>query len=93
MYGLLRKPVPDELFVSNISGLGTPPAQTAPTALLAPTVDGEETSYFEWLGAGSYAVYLMARQRGAANRKARDELGFAPSIPSWRTGFRDRRDT
>lgn len=44
------------------------------------------------IGAGSYAVYLMARQRAAGNRKARDELGFAPSIPSWRTGFRERRD-
>ncbi|HVH27307.1 MAG TPA: glycoside hydrolase family 57 protein [Vicinamibacterales bacterium] len=56
VYQLLRKPVPDELFVSNISGLGTPPAQTAPTALLAPTLDGEETSYFEWLGAGALEV-------------------------------------
>ena len=49
--------------------------------------------WLAWLGAGSYAVYLMARQRAVSNRKARDELGFVPSIPSWRTGFRDRRDS
>jgi nucleoside-diphosphate-sugar epimerase len=49
--------------------------------------------WLAWLGAGPYAVYLMAQQRAASNRKARDELGFAPSIASWRTGFRDRRDT
>ena len=62
MYRLLQKPVPDELFVSNISGLGAPPAETAPTALLTPTLDGEETSYFEWLGAGA----LEVRDRGGA---------------------------
>jgi len=45
--------------------------------------------WLAWIGAGSYAVYLMARQRAVSNRKARDELGFVPSIPSWRTGFRD----
>lgn len=49
--------------------------------------------WLAWIGAGSYAVYLMARQRAASNRKARDELGFVPSIASWRTGFRDRRDS
>jgi len=49
--------------------------------------------WLAWLGAGSYAVYLMARQRAASNRKARDELGFVPSIASWRAGFRDRRDS
>jgi alpha-amylase/alpha-mannosidase (GH57 family) len=55
-YRLLQKPVPDELFVSNIStGASTAP-QTQPTALLSPTLDGEETSYFEWLGAGTLEV-------------------------------------
>jgi alpha-amylase/alpha-mannosidase (GH57 family) len=51
-YGLMGKPAPDELFVSNISGRGRPAVQTDPTALLSPTLDGAETSYFEWLGAG-----------------------------------------
>jgi alpha-amylase/alpha-mannosidase (GH57 family) len=56
VYRLLQRPSPDELFVSNISGLGAPPTQTPPTALLAPTLDGDETSYFEWLGAGAFEV-------------------------------------
>jgi hypothetical protein len=55
-YRLMQKPVPDELFVSNISTGRAPAAQTSPTALLSPTLDGEETSYFEWLGAGSVEV-------------------------------------
>jgi alpha-amylase/alpha-mannosidase (GH57 family) len=55
-YRQLQKPVPEELFLSNIS-TGTPAVgQTFPTALLAPTLDGEETSYFEWLGAGTLEV-------------------------------------
>jgi alpha-amylase/alpha-mannosidase (GH57 family) len=51
-YRRLQAPVPDELFVSNISTAGSAAAQTEPTGLLAPMLDGEETSYFEWLGAG-----------------------------------------
>ncbi len=51
-YRRLHVPVPDELFTSNISTLAAPAIGTLPTRLLAPTLDGEETSYFEWLGAG-----------------------------------------
>ena len=51
-YRRLQVPVPDELFVSNISTAVAPATQTEPTKQLAPTMDGEETSYFEWLGAG-----------------------------------------
>jgi alpha-amylase/alpha-mannosidase (GH57 family) len=68
VYRLLQKPVPDELFVSNISGPGAPPAQTAPVALLNPTLDGEETSYFEWLGAG--ALEIRDAYRGGAMHQA-----------------------
>ena len=67
-YRQLQKPVPEELFMSNIS-TGTPAvSQTAPTALLAPTLDGEETSYFEWLGAGTLEVREVA---GAMHRTDR----------------------
>jgi hypothetical protein len=52
--------VPDELFVSNISARATTVEETALTSLLAPTFDGQETSYFEWLCAG------MHEARGAA---------------------------
>jgi alpha-amylase/alpha-mannosidase (GH57 family) len=83
VYRLLQKPVPDELFVSNISRLGAPPTETAPTALLAPTIDGEETSYFEWLGAGALEV---RRTAGAMHQTGRPafilsliQYGFSPT--------------
>ncbi|MCU1383394.1 MAG: hypothetical protein JWL71_2091 [Acidobacteria bacterium] len=59
-YRRLQVPVPDELFVSNISTQGAPVMQSEPTSLLAPTLDGEETSYFEWLGAGVHTVREIA---------------------------------
>jgi alpha-amylase/alpha-mannosidase (GH57 family) len=70
-YRRLRAAVPDELFVSNIS---TAPAasatQTEPTALLAPTLDGEETSYFEWLGAGLLEIREVAGAMHQIERRA-----------------------
>jgi alpha-amylase/alpha-mannosidase (GH57 family) len=59
VYRVLRKPVPDELFVSNISAERRA-VETTPTALLTPTLDGEATSYFEWLGAGTMEVRKVA---------------------------------
>jgi alpha-amylase/alpha-mannosidase (GH57 family) len=59
-YRLLQKPVPEELYVSNISTGVAAPLQTAPTAYLRPVLDGEETSYFEWLGAGTLEVVQTA---------------------------------
>jgi alpha-amylase/alpha-mannosidase (GH57 family) len=67
-YRLLNHPIPDELFISNISTGAAAPVQTEPTALLSPTFDGEETSYFEWLGAGSLEV---RRTVGAMHQTAR----------------------
>jgi hypothetical protein len=59
-YRLLGKPVPDELFASNISTGAATPLITPPLSLLSPTIDGEDTSYFEWLGAGAYDVHRSA---------------------------------
>jgi nucleoside-diphosphate-sugar epimerase len=45
-----------------------------------------------WLArrlAGPAAVAVMTESRGASNAKARAELGWEPSRPSWRTGFRE----
>ncbi len=78
-YSLMGQPMPDELFVSNISS-ARGPAQSEPTALLSPTLDGEETSYFEWLGAGVFEVLDVA---GAMHQTGR----AAPRLTSVRFGF------
>jgi alpha-amylase/alpha-mannosidase (GH57 family) len=70
IYRLLQLPVPDELFVSNISTVASPMALTEPTALLSPTLDGEETSYFEWLGAGTLEVHEIAGAMHQVDRRA-----------------------
>lgn len=40
------------------------------------------------LGAGAYGVYMMTRQPGAANNKAKIDLGWALKYPTWRQGFK-----
>jgi alpha-amylase/alpha-mannosidase (GH57 family) len=70
VYRLLLKPVPDELFVSNISAGPEAAAEGAPTGLLHPTLDGEETSYFEWLGAGTLEIRDTAGAMHQAERTA-----------------------
>jgi 2-alkyl-3-oxoalkanoate reductase len=37
---------------------------------------------------GSYATYLLCRQAGVSNQRARDELGWVPEFGDWRQGFR-----
>jgi nucleoside-diphosphate-sugar epimerase len=37
--------------------------------------------------AGSFASGVLTEGRGASNRKAKLEMGWAPSHPSWRTGL------
>ena len=69
-YRRLQLPVPDELFISNISTTSAAVAQTSPTALLAPTLDGEETSYFEWLGAGVLETREVAGAMHQSERRA-----------------------
>jgi alpha-amylase/alpha-mannosidase (GH57 family) len=80
VYRLLDKPVPDELLVSNISVGASQPAQIDPTGLIEPVIDGEESSYFEWLGAGVLEVRHLA---GAMHQIERRE----PSVSGVRFGF------
>ena len=70
VYRLLDKPVPEELFVSNISARYNSASAVAPTAFISPILDGEETSYFEWLGAGSFEVLDVAGAMHEAERRA-----------------------
>jgi nucleoside-diphosphate-sugar epimerase len=41
------------------------------------------------LFAGEAGVAMMTEIRGASNDKAKRELGWTPSYPTWRQGFRD----
>jgi alpha-amylase/alpha-mannosidase (GH57 family) len=52
VYRALDRPVPEELFVTNITT--APPATLIeePTGFIQPVIDGALTSYFEWVGAG-----------------------------------------
>jgi alpha-amylase/alpha-mannosidase (GH57 family) len=52
VYQMLGQPVPEELFGTNISTSRVPMSVVTPVGLLAPTLDGRPSSYFEWLPAG-----------------------------------------
>jgi alpha-amylase/alpha-mannosidase (GH57 family) len=68
-YRRLGIPVPDELFVTNISAAMASARPSQPIALIAPTLDGEETSYFEWLGAGVLEVHEVAGAMHQVDRR------------------------
>jgi alpha-amylase/alpha-mannosidase (GH57 family) len=53
VYQMLGQPIPEELFVTNISTGRVPRAVVEPVGLIHPVLDGKATSYFEWLAAGS----------------------------------------
>jgi alpha-amylase/alpha-mannosidase (GH57 family) len=60
IYRALEQPVPEELFVTNITT--TPPvaAIQPPSGFITPVIDGEVTDYFEWVGAGSVGIISAA---------------------------------
>ncbi|OFW36647.1 MAG: hypothetical protein A3F70_07375 [Acidobacteria bacterium RIFCSPLOWO2_12_FULL_67_14] len=53
IYRTLERPIPEELFVSNITTAPRTVPVEAPIGFIEPTIDGHVTSYFEWVGAGS----------------------------------------
>jgi hypothetical protein len=72
----------DELFVTNIS-VGTQAAtQVDPTGLIHPTLDGEDSSYFEWLAAGEVEVREVSGAMHQSDRPRRIltgiKFGFDP---------------
>jgi alpha-amylase/alpha-mannosidase (GH57 family) len=83
VYRLLNKPVPEELFLSNISTAQVAAEETPPSAWLSPTIDGEPTSYFEWLSAGTLDVPIhqgAMHQTGSQGRLvSRVSFGFSPT--------------
>jgi nucleoside-diphosphate-sugar epimerase len=58
------------------AALGAPPPRRLPGWLVR-------------LAAGPYALYTMTELRGASNARARERLGWAPQLSSWRQGFGD----
>jgi alpha-amylase/alpha-mannosidase (GH57 family) len=56
IYRAIDVPVPEELFVSNITTHPQMADVIAPTGFIHPAIDGELTNYFEWIGAGSVDI-------------------------------------
>jgi alpha-amylase/alpha-mannosidase (GH57 family) len=71
-YQLLGQPIPDELFVSNISTMVPADRGQPPIGWLSPRIDGRDTGYFEWLNAG---VFDVDRTAGAMH-----QIGAARSV-------------
>ena len=71
VYRMLGELVPEELFATNISTGHVPVSASAPVGLLKPVLDGRQTSYFEWLGAGTVETDVPAGTMGNAERRAR----------------------
>ena len=69
VYQMLGQPIPEELFVTNITTGSVPRTVREPVGLLHPTLDGAATSYFEWLAAGSVETETPAGTMTASDRK------------------------
>ena len=80
VYRALDRPIPEDLFVTNITTGPTAVAVDPPTGFLDPSLDGEVTTYFEWIGAGCVGTTRAAgamQQVGAApGRITLIEFGF-----------------
>jgi alpha-amylase/alpha-mannosidase (GH57 family) len=66
VYRALDRPVPEELFVTNITTAPPITAIEQPTGFIHPVIDGAVTSYFEWIGAG----YVDKGSAGAMHQVA-----------------------
>jgi alpha-amylase/alpha-mannosidase (GH57 family) len=73
VYRALELPVPEELFVTNISTRPPVAPIYPPTGFVAPVIDGETTSYFEWIGAGCVVI----REAGGTMRPASVQAGVS----------------
>jgi len=79
-YRLLGQSVPADLFLSNISSVRAASDVQLPTGWIAPVLDGRDSSYFEWLGAGVFE----ARRAGGAMHQAD---AAPPVVTTIRFGF------
>jgi alpha-amylase/alpha-mannosidase (GH57 family) len=107
VYRLLREKVPDEL-ASPIKRPRRDGRNIAPSAFISPVIDGRETTYFEWLGAGVYIPettsaaiheskqYVKELSYGYGDRQLYLKLDFSPEFTSKQHEFGIRitfRDT
>ena len=80
VYRAIEKPIPEELFVTNITTRPPTGEISRPTGFLKPVIDGEVTSYFEWIGAGCVesagAVGAMHQVSDRAPTVTSVEYGF-----------------
>ena len=74
IYRALEKPIPEELFVTNITTQPPTAAIQQPSGFIQPVIDGEVTSYFEWVGAGCLD---SATASGAMHQVAERPPGIA----------------
>ncbi|MFN7983407.1 MAG: glycoside hydrolase family 57 protein [Vicinamibacterales bacterium] len=79
VYTLIRRPIPDELFISNISTATAAVPVVQPVERISPILDGDDSSYFEWRGAGRYQAQDVA---GAMH-----QIDHAQVLSSMRFGF------
>lgn len=68
VYRIVGAPVPEVLHVPIARSEAAAAEMQAPTKLITPVIDGKITSYYEWIGAGSYAG---GRSRAAMYRGER----------------------
>jgi alpha-amylase/alpha-mannosidase (GH57 family) len=82
VYRALDRPVPEDLFVTNITTEAAPLVIEPPTGMVGPSLDGEVTSYFEWMGAGcvdtAMAAGAMQQIDAGVGRISLIEFGFDP---------------
>jgi alpha-amylase/alpha-mannosidase (GH57 family) len=80
VYRALDQPIPEELFVTNITTQPPEGAIHPPTGFIEPVLDGEVTNYFEWLGAGcveaAATAGAMHQVSESASALALVEFGF-----------------
>lgn len=80
IYRALDKPIPEELFVTNITTQPPDSVVHRPTGFIHPVIDGEVTNYFEWVGAGC----VEAAQSAGAMHQVSDQR---PGISLVEFGF------
>jgi alpha-amylase/alpha-mannosidase (GH57 family) len=96
-YEALGEPIPSDLFATNITTRPTDAPWSPPVSFLAPIVDGESTSYFEWLGAGLFEPHAGAGAMHQASARTGGRvrfihLGFDPDVLYVRIDLAQRAD-